>query len=178
METVNTVSSSPSVRQEGQAFPVNVGGPTNGFPHDVPSHANPKTAAPISMSRDSLGVPSILPTSNMTNPSTLTGGEGVQPMLLNGIDLPKSSALSSLAGVQTAEGKRQREREKRIMPARLQRVSNLLAGSTIEDELSGTNAKQGEIQTALLRDAQPLLIIILFLSHFLQRLTYCHQRQK
>lgn len=59
-------------------------------------------------------------------------------------DSPKASASSPFTGVQSAEVKRQRERERRIMPARLQRVSNLLAGSTIEDELSGANTKQGE----------------------------------
>jgi hypothetical protein len=64
-----------------------------------------------------------------------------------GTDSPSQSTLSPFTGGQSAEVvKRQREREKRIMPARLQRVSNLLAGSTIEDELSGANPKQGECE--------------------------------
>lgn len=75
---------------------------------------------------------SLIPTAGLSQPAASS-------------DSQNQSTLSPFTSGQSAEVvKRQREREKRIMPARLQRVSNLLAGSTIEDELSGANAKQGE----------------------------------
>lgn len=60
------------------------------------------------------------------------------------VDPPIQGTLTPITASQSAAGKRERERERRIMPARLRRVSNLLAGSTLEDELYGTNAKLGE----------------------------------
>lgn len=143
METFYNSFSNPSVRQDGQVLPMHIGDSANGLPHNLSSHPIVKGAAPASVTRNMLQGPPVPPTHNLAVPSSLNSIDRAQPML-DGIDSPKSNALSPLAGVQTAEGKRQREREKRIMPARLQRVSNLLAGSTIEDELSGANAKQGE----------------------------------
>lgn len=50
------------------------------------------------------------------------------------------SASANLHGASTTDGKRMRER--RVMPSRLQRVSSLLAGSIIEEEIAGAAAKE------------------------------------
>lgn len=50
------------------------------------------------------------------------------------------SATVNLHGASATEGKRMRER--RVMPSRLQRVSSLLAGSIIEEEIAGAAAKE------------------------------------
>ncbi|UZJ52059.1 hypothetical protein CBS101457_001379 [Exobasidium rhododendri] len=71
---------------------------------------------------------------------------------MSGVESPLPSTVGA---VHSAAGKHQRERERRIMPARLRRVSNLLAGSTIEDELSGTNSK---LEAYLLPPTMPLAL--------------------
>ncbi|PWN35882.1 uncharacterized protein FA14DRAFT_160861 [Meira miltonrushii] len=50
------------------------------------------------------------------------------------------STSANLHGASATDGKRMRER--RVMPSRLQRVSSLLAGSIIEEEIAGAAAKE------------------------------------
>jgi hypothetical protein len=106
-----------------------------------------------------------LPAFNMSSMDA-SGTGSLQVPSINSLPLPPSSTLgenaiesermlnvepllpSTVGGIPSTAGKHQRERERRIMPARLRRVSNLLAGSTIEDELSGTNTKLGERKNA------------------------------
>lgn len=59
---------------------------------------------------------------------------------------PETATPVHLHGTGTTDGKRMRER--RVMPSRLQRVSTLLAGSIIEEEIAGAAAKE-EAQSGL-----------------------------
>ena len=146
MDVQSTPSASASTRPESALHPtMATSSPASSTSHHHSTPHSVFNGVTSLFTKNPLGAASSLLSSARGAPSPLvTMTSSSQSLLPLSADSPKPSASSPFTGVQSAEVKRQRERERRIMPARLQRVSNLLAGSTIEDELSGANAKHGE----------------------------------